>query len=295
MAAIRKRQRNEQTYYYLEHTVRNNLKVEKKEQYLGKTIPKNIEQIKKKFLYEIHKDKWYPTLYKIKQEFSKELKKTPLSAQKEELEKFAIHFTYDTQRIEGSTLSLRDTAELLEKGIIPQEKPLRDVKEAEAHKFLFDEMLRTKKDLSLNLILYWHKLFFQTTKKDIAGKIRKHQVAISGSKFMPPSPVEVYPLLTEFFKWYNLEKTKIHQLELAAIVHLKFVTIHPFADGNGRISRLLMNFVLHRNNYPFLNIHYTGRKSYYTALERAQVKNTESIFVQWFIKKYIKEHKRYLK
>jgi len=295
MAIIRKRTIGKQTYYYLEHTIRKDGKIEKREHYLGKQLPKNIEDLKKEFLSQLYQERWYPVLEKIKKAFAQETRRTPPSAREEELEKFAIHFTYDTQKIEGSTLSLRETADLLTRGITPKAKSIRDVKEAEAHKALFDEMLKTKKDISYSLVLYWHKKLFQVTKPDLAGKIRAHQVAISGSTFLPPSPVEVYPLLQDFFKWYDKSKTKLHPTVLAALVHLKFVTIHPFGDGNGRISRLLMNFVLHRKNYPLLNIHYEGRAGYYTALERAQIKHMDFIFVQWFIKKYIKEQKRLLR
>jgi len=73
------------------------------------------------------------------------------------------------------------------------------------------------------------------------------------------------------------------------------VTIHPFGDGNGRISRLIMNFILNRKKYPMLDIPYQGRNSYYNALERSQIKKVDRIFVQWLVKKYIKENKRYLK
>ena len=294
MATIRKRNIGKQAYYYLEHTVRKDGKIEKRERYLGKQLPKNIDDLKKEFLSRLYQERWYPVLDKIKQAFTRETRQTPLSAREEELQKFAIHFTYDTQRIEGSTLTLRETADLIERGITPKAKPIRDVKEAEAHKALFDEMLKTKKDISYQLVLYWHKKLLQDTMPDIAGRIRKHQVAISGSKFLPPSPVEVYPLLRDFFKWYDKNKVKLHPVILTALVHLKFVTIHPFGDGNGRISRLLMNFTLHRKNYPLLNIHYEGRAGYYTALERAQIKQMDSIFVHWLVKKYIKEQKRLL-
>ena len=191
--------------------------------------------------------------------------------------------------------TLRETANLLEKGISPKEKPTSDSKEAEAHKTVFYEMLAYEKDLSLHIVLYWHKKLFELTKKDIAGKIRTHQVAISGSKFLPPSPVELYPSLTDFFSWYRKSKEKLHPIELAALVHLHFVTIHPLSDGNGRISRILMNFILKRHNFPLLDIHYENRSGYYTALERAQVKKEERIFVQWFFRRYEKEYKRYLK
>jgi len=234
-------------------------------------------------------------LDKIKENFSKELRQMPEVTREKETKIFSIRFTYDTQKIEGSKLTLRETSELLESSISPKAKPLYDIKETEAHYKIFYEILSYKKDLSLPIVLYWHKKLFVSTKPEIAGRIREHQVAISGSKFLPTIPAEIYLLLREFFKWYNKNKKKLHPVELAALVHLKFVTIHPFADGNGRISRLMMNFILHKHGYPLLNIPYEKRASYYNALERAQIKKMDGIFLQWFFKLYIKEHKKYLK
>ncbi|MDX1373103.1 MAG: Fic family protein [Nitrososphaeraceae archaeon] len=233
----------------------------------------------------------YDSIELIKNNYIKEIKTMPISIKEKSLVLFATRFTYDTQRIEGSTLSLRDTANLLEKGITPKDKPIEDIKEAEAHKKLFYKLLKYKKDLSYSIILKWHKELFEDTKPDIAGNIRKHRVGISGSKFIPPLPVEIYPLLIDFFKWYNQNKNnqeKLHPIELAAFVHLKFVTIHPFGDGNGRISRLMMNFVLNKKGYPMFNIPYEGRNSYYNALERSQTKNEWNHFLLWFMKNYIK-------
>ena len=294
MATLRKKDRGTKAYYYLAHTLRNKGKIEKKELYLGKSIPKNVEELKQRFLARVYKERWHPLLENIKETFGKELKNTPQSAIKEELRKFVIRFTYDTQRIEGSTLTLRETAQLLEGGITPAGKPLRDVKEAEAHKLIFEEAIKKKSDLSPSNVLHWHRKLFEATKLDIAGKIRSHQVAIAGSKFMPPFPAELYPLLREFFMWYEKHKSKMQPVELAALVHLKLVTIHPFADGNGRISRLMMNVVLYLKGYPMLNVPYEGRNSYYHALERAQTKKNETIFMQWFFKRYIKEYRRYI-
>lgn len=101
-------------------------------------------------------------------------------------------------------------------------------------------------------------------------------------------------MLQEFFRWYSKNKNKIHPVELAALVHLKFVTIHPFADGNGRISRLIMNFILHKKGYPMLDIKYERRNRYYTALERSQIKKTENTFVQWFMRRYLIAHDQYI-
>src|SRR3989344_2974999 len=156
-----------QKYYYLEHTYRENKKVKKKELYLGKEIPKHIEEIKRDFINSIYREKWYNTLDKIKKNYSNEIKITPISARKKELEAFMIKFTYDTQRIEGSKLTLRETANLLENGISPKSKPIDDIKEAEAHKQIFYEMLDYKKDFSFSIILHWHKNLFQSTKPDI--------------------------------------------------------------------------------------------------------------------------------
>ena len=291
---LKKKQIGGQTYYYLEHSFRQLGKVQKKEVYLGKEVPKNIEEIKKKFIFDIYKEKWFEIFGKIKKNYFKEEKATPKSAKEKETENFAIKFTYNTQRIEGSKLSLRETANLLEKGISPKQKPLRDIKEAESHKKVFYEMLEYKKDLSPQIILYWHKKLFQETKEDIAGKTRNHQVIISGSKFIPPMPSEIEFLLKEFFEWYNKNKNKVNPVELAALVHLKFVTIHSFSDGNGRISRLMMNFVLNKNKMPMLDIAYSNRDSYYTALERAQIKKNELVFLQWFFKRYFKENKNFV-
>ncbi len=295
MVRVRKKTLKGKTYYYLEHSIRSGGRVQKKELYLGNKIPSNIEIMKKEFLDEIYHQKWFVDIEKIKQNYLKNQRLMPKSVRDKEIETFAINFTYDTQRIEGSTLTRKETADLLERGIAPNNKPMRDVQEAEAHKELFFEILKSKKDLSLQVVIEWHWELFNKTKAGMAGKIRKYQVAIRGSKFMPPSPIEVYPMLTEFFQWYNKNKNKMHPIEMAAIAHLRFVTIHPFGDGNGRISRLIMNFILNRKKYPMLDIPYERRNSYYNALERSHMKNEERIFLQWFIKRYIEEHRRYLR
>lgn len=293
MVSIIKKTVGTQVYYYLGHSFREGGRVEKKEKYLGKILPEKIEEVKQQFISEIYKDKYFDLFDEIKTKYTAEKEITPPSARKKELESFVTKFTYNTNRIEGSKLTLRDTFLLLEKGITPDAKPLHDVKEAEAHRNAFYELLACKKDLSLNIILYFHKKLFENTKNDIAGKLRQHQVMISGSKFMPPFPAEVYPLLMDFFTWYGKNKNRLHTVELAARVHLRLVTIHPFADGNGRIGRMLMNFVLQKHGFPMLNIPYEKRTGYYHSLERAQIIKDDNIFLQWVFKRYLKENKNY--
>ncbi|MBI5035781.1 Fic family protein [Candidatus Micrarchaeota archaeon] len=295
MVTVKKKTIGTKAYYYLEHAIRTARGVTTKEKYLGTKLPGKIEELKRQFLSEIYEERWYPQLDKIKENFSKEQQKTPESVLAKQVRSFSVKFTYDTSRIEGSKLTYRETADLLERGLTPRSKPVGDIKEAEAHEKLFYEILDYKKELTLQTVLYWHKKFFEGTKPDMAGKLREYQVAISGSKFMPPRPIEVPVLLAEFFKWYSRSREKLHPVELAALVHLKFVTIHPFGDGNGRTSRLLMNFVLHKHGFPLLNIFYENRNSYYNALERSQTKKNDAVFVQWFFKRYVKEYKAYCK
>jgi len=294
MVNVRKRKIGNAYYYYLEHSIKVGKKVEKKEKYLGKDLPEDIEKQKRLFLSGIYKEKWYGKFDVIKRNFSKEFGKLPPEIKKKYMENLSIKYTYNTNRIEGGTLSYKDTARLLHDKISPSNKPTEDIKETENHNKVFNEMLHCGKNISLALVLEWHWEIFKDTKPDVAGKIRDYPIAIAGSKFEPPLPIELNALLSDFFKWYNKEKNKYHPVELAALVHLKFVSIHPFGDGNGRISRLLMNYVLNSNGYPMLNIEYTNRSSYYNALERAQVKKEDQIFVNHILKRYMKAYGKYL-
>lgn len=294
MVELKKLKKGKKEYYYLAHSYREGKSIKKKQLYLGDSIPKDIEDKKKNFMKEFYAEKFLKKIDHIKKNFNKEYSPMPKSAKEKSIDNFAIKFTYNSQKIEGSTLTLKETANLLENGISPGSKPLRDSKEAEAHKKVFFQMLDYKKNMSLQSVLKWHKDLMQSTHEDISGKVRNHDVAIAQSKFKPPMHLELEFLLKEFFDWYNKKRKNIHPVELAALVHLKFVTIHPFSDGNGRISRLMMNFILKNNNFPLLDIQYTKRTSYYNALERSNLKNDDGIFVQWFFRRYLAEYKKYL-
>lgn len=294
MVKLVQRNTNGNTYFYLEHNVRIDGKIVKRTKYLGKTGPKDVESEKQKFLYEIDKEVWIEGFYKIAQHYKADQDRMPPSAKKKELKTFSISYTYNTNRIEGSTLTLRETAGLLEMGLTPSKRPFSDVQEAKAHDRVFMEMLEYPKDLTLKCVLSWHRDLFMDTEPDIAGSIRKHQVAILASRFEPPMAIDLEFLLEEFFKWYRGARKELDPVTLAALVHLKFVTIHPFSDGNGRISRLMMNFVLNRNEFPMLDIEYTNRNSYYNALERSQVNEDERPFVLWFYRTYRRKNSRYL-
>ena len=155
-------------------------------------------------------------------------------------------------------------------------------------------MLEFRSDLSRELVQEWNWKLLKETKPDVAGKIRRHGVRISGSRFVPPSAVELQPMLDDLFDWYRGPKEKAHPGELAGLLHPKFVTIQPIDYGNGRISRLMMNFVQLKKNYPMLDIEYNRRMGYYCTLERSQVNHDERPFVNWFFRRYKRENSRYL-
>ncbi|MFQ5441084.1 MAG: Fic family protein [Nitrosopumilaceae archaeon] len=287
------RPKGNQDYYYLYHDSKKG-KRKQREEYLGKVIPEDIEDRKKEFALGIEREEWLPDLKKIHQNYKKEKKKIPPSIQEKNLKDFSVKFTYNTQRIEGSTLTLKDTRLLLEDGLTPSNRPNRDIKETEIHQKLFLDVMKQKEDLSLKVVKKWHKKLFLQTKPDIAGLLRDYDVGIGGSKFRPPPHNTVNLLVSGFFKWYNTNKTKLNPVELAALVHLKFVTIHPFGDGNGRTTRLMINHVLNKFDYPLLDIDYGDKRSYYNALEKSQTKDDDLPFLKWFMKRYFKTYKNYL-
>jgi Fic family protein len=292
MVTIRTLEAGEKKYFYLEHTIREGKKFRNRRLYLGDTLPKDIEGIKERFLGEIFELSYGKRLVAIQKRFDTAFKDYPRSAQVRYLESFMIKFTFNSTKIEGGTLTLKETADLLQEQRTPSHKSMKDVQEAEAHKRVFYEMLDHKKRLSMATVLHWHRELFRGSDAEIAGMIRKHPVAIARSRTELPLPAELDTLLHVFFTWYKRAYGKINPVILAALVHLRFVSIHPFSDGNGRISRLLMNHTLHSNGYPMLNIEYSNRNAYYTALERSQTTHQEQIFVNYLVKRYLKEYRR---
>lgn len=274
-------------YYYLKSSQRKGKKVVTKEKYLGTEIPKNIEEISSKFKKEIDKD-INRKLGEIKENFQAEWKRIPESARKKELEEISIAFTYNTNAIEGSTITLEEVREIIHDKISPN-KPLRDVKETEAHSKLFLNMLNNKEKITNELVLRWHKEIFGETKSDISGKFRDYLVRVG--PYLAPDWQEVEKMMKDLIDFINKNKERLNPVEFSARAHYKFEKIHPFGDGNGRIGRLLMNHLLWHAGYPILIIEYKKRKSYYKALQK-----DEEGFVSYYIRRYLAVHKkRYLK
>jgi fido (protein-threonine AMPylation protein) len=280
---IIKRTKGNESYYYLQHSFRENKKVVTKEVYLGKTIPDNIEETKQKLLQQA-KQPLNQKLEKIKQTFQAEWQTIPPSAKEQTLQEIATAFTYNTNAIEGSTITLEETRLILEDQIAPN-KPLRDIHETESHAATFLEMLKTPQAPSDTLVQSWHKSIFRETKPDIAGKYRNYPVRVGSH--LAPDWQKIEGLMARLFRFAS--ESELNTVEVAARAHYLFEKTHPFGDGNGRIGRLLMNCILWRGGYPMLIVDYKGRKSYYRALE-----GTEEGFVRYFLRKYLSVHKRYL-
>ena len=285
MVKVRVKTRGKKRYYYLEHSIRKGKKVVKKEKYIGTKLPKNLGKLKIEFLQELQLE-LYKKLEKIGENFQKEWRKLPKSAKEKELEELAIDFTYNTNAIEGSTITLEEVREIIHDKIAPN-KPLIDVKETEAHSKVFLEMMKKKVKVTDGLLLIWHKEIFGMTKNDIAGKYRDYLVRVGG--YIAPDWQEVKRLMKELISFINKNK-KMNLVELAGRAHYKFESVHPFGDGNGRIGRLLMNHILWHSGYPILVIEYKKRIPYYKAFTKG-----EDGFVNYFIRRYLAVHKKRLK
>ena len=154
-----------------------------------------------------------------------------------------------------------------------------------------DYIKELKEDISIDLILKLHKICFQGS-KSFAGKLRKVEVVIKNNKgdiIHQGAPIkELKNELEEFINWYNENKTEFKPLVLAAIIHNQFEYIHPFEDGNGRVGRLLLNYILLKNNYPPINIFLENRKEYYLCLKEFSGNNNLKSTIEFLIKQYNK-------
>ena len=124
-----------------------------------------------------------------------------------------------------------------------------------------------------------HRLILKGIEDEYAGVYRKENVIISGARHIPPDAVQVQSQMERFIKWYENEGQHLHPIERASVIHVDFVGIHPFIDGNGRTARLLLNFELMKNGFPPIVIQKENRSEYYTALDHAHTSKDNTMFV----------------
>ena len=291
MTSLIKRKEKGQIRYYLKYSSREN----PQQKYLGTKVPKDVDQQIRDFELKCYREDKGISLQKIYQNYSKHVKTTDRKIIQNENQEFKIIHTYSTQKIEGSTMTLGQTRKLLENNLSPKDTSLEDIIESQQFGELFDEMLVTDKDISQKLMLYWHNKLFEKTDTNNAGSFRRQDVQPYLGKTEYVSWSDVSDEISNLIKWYNKEKKTMNPVELSTRFHRRFELIHPFIDGNGRIGRLLMIFILYKNHYPMSNIDPKEKQTYINKLDSSYVKNDEMIFVKWFISKYLRDNKKFLK
>lgn len=196
-------------------------------------------------------------------------------------EEFLLEFTYNSNAIEGNTLTLQETAMVLE-GITIDKKPLKDHLEAVGHKEAFEyvrQLVSEKEVVSERNIKEIHSLVLMDRRED-RGVYRKIPVRIMGAENEPPQPYMIPVLMEKLIKEHLEQCKKMHIIEAAARFHLEFEGIHPFIDGNGRTGRLLLNFELLQNGYLPINVKFEDRRKYYEAFKEYHADGNPNAMVE---------------
>ena len=179
---------------------------------------------------------------------------------------FLVEHTYNSNAIEGNTLTLQETAMVLQ-GMTIDQKPLKDHLEAVGYKEAFElmeDMAKQNRPLTEHDIRSIHALVLAHRRED-AGEYRRVPVRIAGALTEPVQPYLIQPRMEELLADMSGKYAELHIVEIVAWFHLRFECIHPFIDGIGRTGRLLMNLQLIRSGYPPINIKYADRRQYYEA------------------------------
>jgi Fic family protein len=293
------RKQGKKKKFYLIHTYRVGGKVKRVSRYLGSELDKKVLDKLKKNAEEIIKNQLAEAvlnteLSEQELEYYRKFddKIGIIHLQKEDWQRFTEDFTYNTNAIEGSTVPYREVVKLLEHEETPgsyDEQETLNVAEA------VEYVRKTKEAPSLALIKKLHKICFNKTKR-FAGRFRTVEVVIKdshGNIVHQGAPArKINALLQELIRWYSKHRRKYPPLFMAAVVHNQFEKIHPFQDGNGRVGRLLLNYVLLKHKHPPININLEDRKRYYECLqeydETGDVKPTLRFLVSQFRKTYKK-------
>jgi len=199
-------------------------------------------------------------------------------------EALEMEYTFESNKIEGNTLTLQETDLVINEGLTISGKSMREHLEAINHSDAINYIKDiVKKDIPITekVVLQIHNLILRGISAKYAGEYRNVQVMIKGSLHTPPQAYLVPKQMEDLFLWYDINKTILHPVVLAAEMHLRLVTIHPFIDGNGRTSRLLMNLILLKHGYVIANIKgdLNSRMAYYKSLENYQTKNKADDFL----------------
>ena len=217
---------------------------------------------------------------------SKLLKTRPLNAEalKKIQQSLEIEYTFESNRIEGNTLTLQETALVVNEGITIGGKSMKEhleaINHAQAIEFI-KEIATNDIDINERTIKEIHAIILHGINKEQAGKYRDVPVMIVGSKHIPPQPYLIQPLMEQFIQQYKqMEQESLHPILIAAYLHNELVKIHPFIDGNGRTSRLLMNLYLLSKGYTLVSLKSDNeaKQAYYNTLEQSHTESDRDPF-----------------
>lgn len=310
---IEKRTLKGKIKYYLSHSFREGGKIHKIRKFLGTDLSKEVLEDRKKKAeklildeiekYKIIKDPLYEKLSKEEIEFIKQLEEEAnlrvIHLSENDWRVFSELFTYNTNAIEGSELTNIEVKEIIEEDKWPKEKSKRDIAEAYGVDEAISFIRNTKEHFSIELIKEIHRIVFKNS-KNFAGKLRAkgEEVVVqsaSGIIVHEGAPQSrIIFLLKELVEWYDEYKNKYPSLILASVVHNQFENIHPFADGNGRVGRLLLNNILLKNGLPPVNIELKHTAEYYETLQEYERNKNIRPTIKFLLKEY-KETRRALK
>lgn len=282
----------DRSYYYLAQTYRWAGVVHRKEVYLGRSQPNNLGPFETDLQNQVWSSTWFPAFDALRARWGALRQSQPRPVIMKAEHDVAIEFTFHSNRIEGSSLTLDDVSLAVDHGISPNSKPLADVLEARSHSNLAERLFRRPEPIDIGHLLRWHKELFQQTKPEVAGQLRHYEVRVRGSSFRPPAALEVRPMLLELLRWNARHTSRLHTVERAAEFHVRFEKIHPFGDGNGRIGRLVSNVILVTRGYPPFIVEVRSRRGYLRALERVEEEGRNRPFVNWFFLHYLRESKK---
>ncbi|MBN2420653.1 Fic family protein [Candidatus Woesearchaeota archaeon] len=286
-------------YYYLRASVRKEGKIVIKDiAYLGNSLeeakkaldalPKYKEQIRKayktinnflesnRFAEKVHemklrKDEFVgeklTDVEACKLHYNSVFKKQPELTKQEIIKNFIVEFSFNTTSMEGNTIKLDEARNLLEDGLTPKNKTLREIYDVQNTEKVFMKLLNSKEELTHELIIKIHAGLMENI--DARTGYRTTDVRVIKSNFDATPAPYVKTDMNLLLKWYDDNKNKLHPLVLAVIFHHKFEKIHPFMDGNGRTGRMLLNYILMKSEYPPLIIHKKTRVKYLQALRIA--------------------------
>ena len=293
------RQVGKKSKYYLIHTYRVGDKVKRISRYLGSNLSENslgilrkradeliLAQMNGKNMFDIEL-----TEDEIKYFRGFDAKIEVFHLQGLDWKRFSEDFAYNTNAIEGSAVSHSTVKSLVENKEAPKnDDELESVSVAKA----VDYIRTTEQDFSVSLIKMIHKICFKST-KSFAGMLRNVDVVIRDSLgrvvHQGAAPKDIINMLNDLVRWYGKNKKKYPPLLLAALVHNQFERIHPFQDGNGRVGRLLLNYVLVRHKYPPINIRLKDRARYYQTLQEFDRTGDIRPTLRFLILEYRKQYK----